>query len=313
VLRPRAGAAVVADGRRYRGEALVRAGPPGRVTVVNVLELEAYLRGVVPAEIGHRTRAELEAVKAQAVAARTYAVGRLGRATDFDLYAGTRDQVYAGLAGEDSLGNLAVAQTRGQIVTYRGQPIMAYYHSTCGGRTASIQGAWPWRPPQPYLRSVSDEKPGGGAYCDIAPRYRWRTTWTLAQLRDALTNALAALSGGAVREVQDIEELRILSRTPSGRVGSLRLRVDGTSYLLRGDSVRYVLRTPAGALLNSALLLEMTTHAPDDSLALEVEGGGWGHGVGMCQWGAIGRARAGQRYDRILATYYQGTQLTRLY
>ncbi len=311
LLRPRQGGTVTIAGRPYRGTVLI-AGAGGLVTAVNVLDIEAYLRGVVPFEIGHRPPGDIEAVKAQAVAARTYAVGGLGKRRAFDFYATVMDQVYGGLSGEDSVSTRAVEETRGEIVTYQDQPIQAYYHSTCGGQTAAIEESWPWRAPQPYLRSVSDRIPGSDrAYCDLSGRYRWRTTWTAAQLRATLSAALAMLGGhGTVRDVQDI---RILSRWPSGRVDSLQLRLDGRDYIVRADSLRWALRTPQGALLNSSLLVDATLHAPGDTVALEVHGGGWGHGIGMCQFGAIGRARAGQRYGQILATYYQGTRLTRLY
>ncbi len=299
------------NGRSYRGGALLLSQRPGRVTAVNVLELEAYLRGVVPLEIGHLARAEAEAVKAQAVAARTYAIEGLGkRPGSFDFYATVQDQVYGGLAGEDPVADAAVAATRGEIVTYQGQPILAYYHSTCGGETAALNESWPWRSPQPYLRRVSDRIPGrAGAYCDFASRYRWTTRWTPAQLRAVLASAIAGLTGGERREVRAVEAVRILDRTPGGRVGTLLVRADGRDSIVHGDSARYLLRTPAGAMLNSSLLFDATL----EDGALEVHGGGWGHGIGMCQSGAIGRARAGQRYRDILRTYYPGTQVTRLY
>ena len=211
------------------------------------------------------------------------------------------------------MSNRAVAETRGEIVTYEGQPIQAYYHSTCGGQTAAIAESWPWRAPQPYLRSVSDRIPGTDrSYCDISGRFRWRTSWTAAQLRSVLRGALALL-GARRTDVQDVQAVRVLSRTHSGRVDSLLIRVDGHDYYARADSVRWVLRTSQGALLNSSMLQDVDLHPAGDSVALEVHGGGWGHGIGMCQWGAIGRARAGQTYPEILTTYYQGTQVTRLY
>lgn len=303
------------NGRPYRGTVLVRSDRPGRVTAVNVLELEEYLKGVVPFEIGRLTPGELEAVKSQAVAARTYAIGRMGKGpAGFDFYATVQDQVYGGLGGEDSVATRAVKQTRGEIVTYRGQPIMAYYSSTCGGQTAASPESWPWRPPQPYLQSVSDRIPGSDrAYCDISPRYRWTTRWTLEQLRRVLRTPLAALDRRPPASVRQVEAVRILGRTPSGRVDSVHIRADGRDYTVRADSIRWVLRMSSGAGLNSSMLFDATLHPEGDSIALEVHGGGYGHGIGMCQYGAIGRARAGQSYRQILGAYYQGTRITRLY
>ncbi len=309
-IRPADGGTLRLGGRGYRGGALLVSRRPGRVTAVNVVALEDYLRGVVALEIGHLARSEVEAAKAQAVAARTYAVDGLGKRRDFDFYATVQDQVYGGLAGEDPVAEQAVADTRGEIVTYQDQPILAYYHSTCGGTTAALDESWPWRAPQPYLREVSDRIPGGsGSYCGFSSRYRWSTAWTPSQLRTAVARAIAALTGGARRSVDAVEDVRILGRTPGGRVAALLVRADGRDYIVHGDSARYLLRTPAGAQLNSSLLFDLTLRDG----ALEVHGGGWGHGIGMCQAGAIGRARAGQRYREILRTYYPDTRVTRLY
>jgi stage II sporulation protein D len=265
---------------------------------------------VVPLEIGVRPEAEIAAVKAQAVAARTYAVGNMGGrpAQGFDFYATVADQVYGGLDREDPLTSRAVAETRGQVLTYDGEPIVAYYHSTCGGRTSALEDVWPWRDgARPYLRSVSDERPGGGAYCDGSNRYRWTVSWT----GDRLAEILGGVFETNVSRVRDVE---IRGRTESGRVERLAVTFDGRTVTVPGDSLRWVLRPEPGRILNSALLFELHEAHEDGALSeLTVEGGGWGHGVGMCQWGAIGRARAGQDYPEILTTYYPGTRLRKLY
>jgi stage II sporulation protein D len=315
IVRPRKGGAVLVSGRSYRGEALVRAAGNGHVTAMNVVDLEHYLLGVVPLEIGIRPATEIEAVKAQAIAARTYAIGNLnGRQTrGFDFYATVDDQVYGGLSREDTITSRAVTETAGEIITYQDQPILAYYHSTCGGRTAAIEESWRNRPPQPYLKSVSDQIPGSDkAYCDISNRYRWSVKWTAEQLRSILATTLSATMGAP--PVQRIENIEQTGTTPSGRVDAMRITADGRTYVVRGDSVRWVLRPTPNLLLNSSLLLDVHPTVEDGAVSsLEVKGGGWGHGIGMCQWGAIGRARAGQSYRQILGTYYQGTQVSRLY
>ncbi len=309
---------VLLAGRPYHGTALVRGVPGGGVTAVNVLDLERYLRGVVPMEIGVRPAAEVEAVKAQAVAARTYAIGNLGKsaARGFDFYAGTQDQVYGGAAREDSVANRAVAETRGEIVTYQDQPILAYYSSTCGGRTAAIEDAWPWRAPLPYLKSESDRIPGTDrSYCDISNRFRWTERWTGEELRGVLGKTLPDYTGGSGPAAGPVGEVALDGVNGSDRVALLRLRVGGTTAAVRGDSVRWVLR-PAGGkgLLNSSMLFSVNADVRGDTVtALEVGGGGWGHGIGMCQWGAIGRARAGQSYRTILGAYYRDTRVERFY
>lgn len=306
---------VLIGGQPYRGGALIRSSAPGRVTAINVLELEEYLLGVVPLEIGARPVAELEAVKAQAVAARTYAVGHLGgrEARGFDFFATVADQVYGGFAKEDPVTSRAVRETRGEIVSYDGLPILAYYHSTCGGRTASIEEVWQHRAPVPYLKSVSDEIEGqkGRYYCESSNRFRWTVSWTGEQLREILANGLTARRGGnAVRRVEDVH---VTGRTRSGRVEAIEIRTDGGTYRIQGDSIRWILKPPANTGLNSTLFVLDQEKRGGEVRSLQAKGGGWGHGIGMCQMGAIGRARAGQRYDEILTTYYRGTKVIRLY
>ncbi|HEU5209963.1 MAG TPA: SpoIID/LytB domain-containing protein [Longimicrobiales bacterium] len=304
-------------GRPYRGEALVRIADSG-VTAINVLELEAYLLGVVPREIGRRPANEIDAMKAQAVAARTYAVGNMnGRSNlGFDFYATVQDQVYGGASDEDSIVSRAVHETRGEILTHNGRPILAYYSSTCGGRTASIEESWAGRAPLPYLRSVSDRVPGTDQhYCDTSSRFRWQNDWTREELVQVLGETLRAHTRGAVQSVQRVNDVRIVDRNASERV-TIDVTADGQTYRVRMDSLRWVLRTePGGPILNSSMLLELEATTGDDGTVehLHVEGGGWGHAIGMCQVGAMGRARAGQSYREILAAYYTGARLERLY
>jgi stage II sporulation protein D len=318
MLRVTAREGIVTIGERaYRGEVLIAARAGGRVTVTNALALETYLRGVVPREIGHRPPAEIEAVKAQAIAARTYAIGNMGVRTrfGFDFFATDQDQVYGGVADEDSVANRALDETRGVIASFEGRPIFAYYSSTCGGQTASIEDAWPWRARLPYLRSVSDRVPGSDSYyCDFSNRFRWTTTWTRQQLLEVLAGTLTAHKARPAGPVRRVEEAAISERSPSGTV-SVELRVDGQDYLLRADSLRWVLRPQVGGgILNSARLaqVEREIHGGEVT-ALRVGGSGWGHSVGMCQVGAIGRARAGQSYRQIVEAYYTGIDLTNLY
>ena len=314
-VRPTDGGTVEIGGRPYRGAAVVTSPAAGRVTAINALEVEQYLLGVVPLEIGVRPRAEMEAMKAQAVAARTYTLGNLGsrERLGFDVYATVADQVYGGFAREDTLVSRAVRETAGEILTYNGRPIVAYYHSTCGGQTANLAEAWPWRAVQPYLRSTSDRIPGTDRhYCDASNRFRWSVTWSGAELAAVLRRTLPGRGAGAAPpRVQSVE---LLGRTENGRVDRLRVVADGRSYEVRSDSVRWLLRPDGERILNSALLFEVNDEIAGDTVQrLEVRGGGWGHGVGMCQFGAMGRARHGQSYREILTAYYHGARLERLY
>ncbi|MEJ2678651.1 MAG: SpoIID/LytB domain-containing protein [Gemmatimonadota bacterium] len=306
---------IVVDGHRYRGSILVRRSSSGGLTVINTLTLESYLLGVLPYEIGPRPESEIEAVKAQAVAARTYAIRQLGArdSLGFDFYATVADQVYRGREAEEAVAQRAVRDTRGEILLYHGQPILAYYHSTCGGRTASIDQVWPAQA-EPYLRSVSDERPDGkSAYCDISNRYNWTETWTGPALLQDLRIGLRLHDGARANAVRRIRSVEIRGRTTSGRVRTLHIETDAGTFNVHGDSIRWVLRPEPGRILNSDLF-DLDVKRTDGVVAsLTVRGQGWGHGVGMCQMGAIGRARAGQNYREILLHYYQGTQIVRLY
>ena len=301
------------NGKPYRGAADVLRGSAG-VTVVNRLGLEAYLQGVVSAEMGRRSWNEQAALEAQAVVSRTFAVQKLGRwkARGFDLTASVADQVYGGFATETPEGRAAVSQTRGQILTYNGVPIWAFFYSTCGGRTAD--GVEVFRSAvQPYLRSIADRAENGSAYCSISPRYRWREEWTDQSLRATLERNLPAVAGVSSRTVRQVRDIRIAQRTASGRVGQLAIALEGPEIQVGGTAIRQVLRPVSGELLRSTAFSLGVTGAGERVTHLSADGRGAGHGVGFCQWGAVGRARAGQGYQQILAAYYPDTRVARRY
>lgn len=316
VFRAPANAFVKIGDKVYRGDIVLRAAGPGRLSAINVLEMEKYLLGVVPFEIGRLKPAEIEAVKAQAIAARTYAIGNMnGRgALGFDFYATVADQVYGGATGEDSVATRAVLETRGEIITQAGQPILAYYSSTCGGHTADIDESWPWRPPQPYLKGNADTDANGEAYCKFSSRFRWAVSWSGDSLRAILQQTFAQRLRNPDFKITHVEDVQVNGHGPSGRVQALVFKIDGATYAVPADSVRWTLRpTPTGSL-NSSLLFDVKATLENGEVKrLDVRGGGWGHAIGMCQVGAIGRARAGQSYHEILGAYYSGTDIKRLY
>src|SRR3954463_1061196 len=159
-------------GKGYRGTLEFAPGLFGGVSVVNAVSLEDYLQGVVPAESPASWPAA--ALQAQAIAARTYAI-TTARGGDFDQYADTRSQVYGGVAVEMPATNQAVASTRGQVVTYQGQPVVTYFFSTSGGKTENVENTTLGNEPKPWLKSVDDE------YDGVSPRHRWTTKLTMRQ------------------------------------------------------------------------------------------------------------------------------------
>jgi stage II sporulation protein D len=301
------------NGRLYRGVAELLRDSTG-ITVVNRLGIEAYLLGVVSAEMGRRSSAEQAALEAQAVLSRTFAIRNQGRrrAQGFDLSAGVSDQVYSGVAGETPEGRAAVLETRGQVLTYNGATAEAFFYSTCGGRTADgvevFRGA-----AQPYLRSVSDQAANGSIYCSISPRYRWHEEWTGESLRATLQRNLPPVAGIRVDDIRDVKDIRVARRTASGRVDELTIALGGPDVRVGGPSIRQVLRPPSGELLRSNAFTVSATGGGSRVTHLSVDGMGAGHGVGFCQWGAVGRARTGQGYQQILSAYFPGTRVVRRY
>jgi len=285
----------------------------GDTGVVNRLSMDSYLRGVVPLEIGNRTAAEVAAVQAQAVAARTYAYKHLTAGRAFDMYATVQDQVYGGVDAEKPQSDSAITTTADVVVLYNGQPITTPYHSTCGGSTAAVSEVWYDQPDQPYLKPVSDRIPGTDHYyCDPSPRFAWTQSYDAAGLRAVMEKYLAVYTNAPKTGLGRITDIRETGRTPSGRVAALVVQTENGSYTLRGNDIRFVLRDPKGAILNSTLFSFSEDRNGGEVSSFTVSGRGYGHGIGMCQWGAIGRARAGQNYRTILETYYPGTTIGRI-
>lgn len=316
VLRPEDEGTLLIDGKPYRGVALIRTAGPGRVTAINRVDMEGYLLGVVPREIGSVGEELLEAAKAQAVAARTYAVAHRGRRSvlGFDYYATVSDQVYGGLEAEHGPVSRAVRSTAGEILTYDGEPIEAYYHSTCAGQTAAIEEVWNAEP-LPYLVSVVDINPATGeAFDRSSNRFSWTEVWTADQLQDILNETLADSLPSGVSSVGELQDLEILRLTQSGRVAELRISTSTADFIVGKDRIRWIFLTPEGAPLNSSKFsLELERDSQGRLTEVAAVGGGWGHGIGMCQVGAMGRARAGQDYQTILGAYYTNTELVDLY
>ena len=312
VARPDDPAALmIVDGKHYHGEIRV-VGSDNGMLVIDRVDVEQYLRGVVPLEIGDRAPGDSAAVEAQAVTARSYVFTHMSDAAGdvYDVTAGVLDQVYGGVDAETRVGDDAVEATRGMVLTYGGRVVNAPYHSTCGGETARPSEVW-HAPNEPYLQRVSDRIPGTDRYyCDIAPRFTWTRTLSAGDLNAAVLRylkAYVAVPGGNPGLVRSV---RVTGRTPSGRVGTLGVETTRGSYTLRGNDMRFVLRAPGGEILNSTYFSVASEPTRDGMLVrLVLDGRGYGHGVGMCQWGAIGRARAGQDFQTILRTYYPGTAL----
>ena len=296
--------------REYRGSMEVVSNKKGKLTVVNILDVENYLRGVVPPEIGKLKESGIEALKAQAVAARTYTVANLGRRKDlgFDLYGTVADQVYHGYSAEWTVADRAIAETRGMIATYGGKPIAAHYSSTCAGNTESIEDAWGGGA-VPYLRGVQDRDRGSGDFCRHSPVYTWRVEWNKKTLENILATRLPGLDPRKTGEFS-LRNMEIKQRSPTGRVQLLEIKSNHGTTTLRGDKIRSALRRP---VRGQPMLRSTKFDLKFRQNTVVAEGGGYGHGIGMCQMGAIGMAGQGYKYEQILKHYYRGIDLKRLY
>ncbi|MEO7962435.1 MAG: SpoIID/LytB domain-containing protein, partial [Gemmatimonadaceae bacterium] len=224
------------------------------------------------------------------------------------------DQAYGGADVEQPGSDAAIRSTTGLVLSWNGRVVRAPYHSTCGGQTAAPSEVWQGANDDGYLRSVSDHIPGGDrAWCDISPRYRWERAFDRTALEEAVDRYVRANGTGMIVAGGSVRGVHIEQETPSGRVGTLVMETDGGALRLRGNAIRYALRGVGGEILNSTYFsLEPVIGRDGRLMQLTVRGAGNGHGIGMCQWGAIGRARAGYDARAILAAYYPGTVLTRL-
>lgn len=283
----------------YRGALEVLPAPGETLTVVNIANVEDYLRGVVANELSPDAFPQLEALKAQAVAARSWVLAHLGQyaSKGYDVCATPACQVYRGTSSEHPLTDRAVAETRHVVATWRGRPINAYYTSTCGGHTED--GAAIFEDRAPYLRGVAcpvEARPDRDAQGE--GKDRWKVSLTPAQVAKAVSRY------GSVGEVRDLVPTRL---GVSGRVVELQVVGSEQSLDLRGLRVRWGL-----GLRESLFELSRETGPGGKVERFVIQGRGWGHGVGLCQVGAFRMARSGASYEGILEHYYTGIRLDRL-
>jgi len=280
---------VAIAGRLYRDKLKIFPGQNRDLRVVNELLLEDYLVGLIHSEI--YSQWPLEAVKAQAVAARTYAVyQRKNRFSElYDLESTVIDQVYGGVGGEDARSRQAVKETEGEALFYQGSPIFSVYHACCGGRTEASHHLWIGN--FPYLQSIPCDS------CQEAPSFLW--TYQADSL--ALAKALGKM-GFISSKVMRID---VSERSASGRVVRMFVEGEKDKINMTGKEFR--------RLLGYDLLRSTNFLVKEDGPFFSFSGLGWGHGVGLCQWGAKGMAENGADYRSILTHYYQDVELKKIY
>jgi stage II sporulation protein D len=257
----------------------------GELLAVAVEPFEAYVAAVVSREAAPRFHPE--ALAAMAVAARTYAAGAAARPRDpaYDVVGGVEDQVFDGMDGVAAVFLEAADRTRGIVVRYRGELARTVYHSTCGGGTEDAGSAW--GKDVPYLRAQPCDD------CADSPVYRWEYRMSEAEGRRVAT-ALGVPPGRDLR-------IAVAGRTPTGRASRVRFLSGRVSRELQAAEFRKA----AGYAKVRSLKMEIVPVAGE----WRVTGEGWGHGVGLCQYGADGMARRGAGFREILSRYYPGTEL----
>jgi stage II sporulation protein D len=257
----------------------------GALLVINELEMEEYVKGVVPSEMSAGWH--LEALKVQAVATRTYALyQRLANAgREFDVVAGTQDQVYRGRVGVDERVQQAVEATRGLVITYENAPILAAFSSTAAGPTEDAMNVW--SKDLPYLKGVDCP------FDENSPYYQWRVEVPIQLLEQSLRK-----QGVPVGTIATVTPF-LYSR--AGRVDKIRILHSDGELVLRGQDFRKAV----GYSVIPSTQFEIETLGR----LVVFAGRGSGHAVGLCQWGAKELADQGYPYDAILRYYFPGTDL----
>ncbi len=297
--------------KTYKGGIILSVNADEKINVVNKLSLEEYLKGVVPAEMPSGNPAYLEALKAQAVCARSYSLKKMldRKAQPFDLYADVRDQVYGGRDAEKPLATEALAATRGDVLMFHDTLATVYYHSTCGGVLEAVQNVWDTKH-FPYLQPQKDIL-GSGFACSVSPLFRWERRFDFTEI-DSLFKLRfnkSFLHQTVSDTVPLVFKTQVLNRTAQGRVQKMQLTYGDTCATLEGYALRrFFSKKKEGAL--PSLFFSLTSN--DSTIILN--GGGSGHGVGMCQWGALNMSQKGFKYYDILVNkYFKGTYLKKVY
>ena len=274
--------------RLYRGNLQVLRTKNGLLRAINVVDLDDYVNGVLYHEVSHRW--PIEAIKAQAIASRTFAIyqAQENRRGYYYLKADVSSQVYGGVYAEKYRTQKAVEETKGQVLVYNAKILPAFFHATCGGKTEDAGMLW--------NVSLAPLKGVSCAYCKNSPHFNWSYSIGLSDIRVRLKKA--------GYNVSDIYSIKIKSRDPSGRVTLLQFVSQPSSVEISAKDFRSMIGHSVIKSTNFVLEIQ-------DGIVY-FNGKGWGHGVGMCQWGAFAMAKKGKTAQEIVTHYYPGSKVVRL-
>ena len=316
--------------KHFRGDLLLlpqkNSDPPyeSRIQIINILDINHYLAGVVPHEVPFHFPEE--ALKAMATVARTFALHSLGRHHDeeYDLCNTVHCQAYDGVSYEAPPASLSVSNTGSTVLYFNGKIADVTYHSTCGGITEDIASVWNTKP-VPFLRSIYDANHTNSldltkdesvlyflsnqtdSFCRLSSRYRWEETYTKTELEELFTKSLPVIIKHPISNF-NLHDIKVLERTSSGRVKRLLIKSNTGEYIIPQEKIRWLFSN--GKIGLSGLQSTLFVILKENDFTLHIIGGGWGHGVGMCQFGARGMAKAGINYNDILSHYFPGVNLS---
>ncbi len=278
--------AIMINGRMFRGNMQFIKDDNAKLTAINYIDLEDYVKGISVRETSHYR--PIESLKAEVIVFRTFALYKMqeNSSRDFDLTSDVYSQVYGGRGAERYRINKAVDETAGMVIAYRGEILPAFYHATCGGHTEDASLLW----------NINIEPLKGVPcnFCRESPHFSWHSVLAQKELKDTLVKSGYKLG--------NIEDILILGKDRSGRITDLKIISDKKEIKISAKDFRNI----AGPdIIRST---NFRVKVVDDDIVFE--GLGWGHGVGLCQWGAYFMAKEGYDYKKILEYYYPGAQIS---
>jgi len=285
LIKPHYPEPVIINGRTFRGDIqLIKDNM--KLSAVNHIDLEDYVKGISVRETSHYW--PFDSLKAEVIVFRTFALYKMQENShkDFDLTSDVYSQAYGGRAAERYRINKAVDETRGLALTYRGKIFPSFYHATCGGYTDDA--ALLWNVDTPPLKGVLCN------FCQDSPHFKWHNVSSLTEIKEALVK-------GGLR-IEDIKDMIIMGRDKSGRITDLKIVTAKKDTQILAKDFRNMLGP--NVIRSTNFQLRLVDHD------MVFEGFGWGHGIGLCQWGAYFMAKQGYTYKQIIEYYYPGSEIS---
>lgn len=282
---------LLVNGKIYRGNIIIAASKDGN-NIINALKMEDYLKGILPKE--SNASWNQETLKAQAVISRTYALKNLGKHAKqgFDICSQVHCQVYGGASCETKNCNKAVCETDREVITYKDEPAQVFFHSSCGGHTEDPNFVWKWNSETPvYLKGIKDE------YCKDNPHQTWTATIPESTIREKLIKA--------GHKIGKIQKISTSGTTPAKAAKEIVIKHSKGTLTLNS----YVFRCAVSAdKIKSTSITSIKTKNKN----FIFEGKGWGHKVGLCQWGSKTMGDKGFTYKQILEFYFPKTKIGKI-